>query len=323
MTLALIVLVVFLIVWFNDSAKKKEQRLKRTKVKHCDEMNIPLQEETFLKWYNSISDEIEADKHENDTSMSLVGSISRRYLQYGIPCWDGSTAPSVESRLCGKELERLTLSIKTSDESLPKLNAKKLLKFIARSYDTEDQDVSYKEQYLNISNGRDWRLWLVHNELFCCNYKDWYKRNENIISYALFNSKIDNLFNALLDANLLQVGEDCILIYGRLASKATDEGGYYSPDSYSYIAPKDSTQKSSDWHRIIDSIPEEKYSRMEAILLDNTLRAYFLNLICLLTKKELSERGYGYSYWWDQKIRDSHLYIPTDEEAKNYPWLFA
>ena len=87
MTLALIVLVVFLIVRFNQSAKIKDNKhthRKRTIT------NVPLQDELGAKNFKKIIDDLSALPSSNTLSGdSLMDAIESLYQEYDLICKRG------------------------------------------------------------------------------------------------------------------------------------------------------------------------------------------------------------------------------------------
>lgn len=91
MTLFLIVLIVFLCVWFSDSAKKKEVQEEKRKWKN---VNIPLQDklekEYLVKIMNDLQD---IDERLRDQGYDLITELEKLYSRYGIPFQRGFETP--------------------------------------------------------------------------------------------------------------------------------------------------------------------------------------------------------------------------------------
>lgn len=91
MTLFLIVLIVFLCVWFSDSAKKKEIQEEKKK---WENVNIPLQDklekEYFVKIINDLRD---IDKRLREQGYDLIEELEKLYNRYGIPFQRGFETP--------------------------------------------------------------------------------------------------------------------------------------------------------------------------------------------------------------------------------------
>jgi len=79
MTLALIAVLVFLVVWWYQSGKNKELQQKHIRESIT---NIPLQKELFCKWFYKISEEM---NKENPDDKNLYDFIKGYYLRYNIP----------------------------------------------------------------------------------------------------------------------------------------------------------------------------------------------------------------------------------------------
>lgn len=324
MTLALIVLIVFLVVWFNQSADKRQKAQQRNKTPEYHEINLSTQEELFLKWFNDISQEIDDDTYDDDNQASAIGTLFRAYERHSIPrCWDASTEPSLEAKICGRQLESTIVSMKR--KSTYEITSRDFIKGISIIYGKDDGNCSIAEKLSEIESARDWRLWLVHDELFCTSYKDWYKRDARLIFYKLFKKDLDAYYDKLLNAEIIKYDElfGGLLLYGRWVYDYSDKEGYYSLASY--IPPKENTttQKGKIALELLNGAPKLTLTRMQEILLNEDLRAYFLNLICLLTKRSLAEQKLTFTYWWKKEIKPLHLYVPTDEEASAYPWMFV
>ena len=112
MTLALIVLVVFLIVWFNQSAKikgNKHTHRKRTIT------NVPLQDELGAKNFKKIIDDLSALPSSNTLSGdSLMDAIESLYQEYDLP--DRRTP---EQRTTDRAKYLATISSAREDEEYP------------------------------------------------------------------------------------------------------------------------------------------------------------------------------------------------------------
>lgn len=91
MTLALIVLIVFLIVWLNQKAdiqKKKNQRSEFIDItpRVLPKADTDLASQTFNKWFKKISSEIDADSFpENYDNFIMFDLVSKYYKKYNVP----------------------------------------------------------------------------------------------------------------------------------------------------------------------------------------------------------------------------------------------
>lgn len=79
MTLALIALIVFLIVWLYQSGKNSELKQKHIKKSIT---NIPLQKEIFCKWFYQISGEMD---QETPDDSKLYDFIKGYYVKHNVP----------------------------------------------------------------------------------------------------------------------------------------------------------------------------------------------------------------------------------------------
>ena len=83
MTLALIVLVIFLVVWFNQSAKNKSDKQAHRK---RTQTNVKLQDELNAKNFTLIiNDLIALDKEEPLVGEKLIDAIESLFDKYDIP----------------------------------------------------------------------------------------------------------------------------------------------------------------------------------------------------------------------------------------------
>lgn len=231
----------------------------------------------------------------------------------------------------------------------PILNAKKLYEMVYTSYGNRVcYDTGKSAAELIFSSLKDvpscgdpilsdWRMCLVNpclnRDIYDVNCTKKWEIEQPIIDYLLFKEQINDMYKKYINAGLIRTRAECneeIYQYGidgeqrwKLLYGDSDHPKDTDLVIFSIGCAGDEDDYARAAKKIADSIVAREYTRMEAVIAYRHSRSFFLNLLCLLTKKELASQGYVYRWdWWRDSNSRNDSYTPSEEDYKKYPWFF-